>query len=69
MEVEPYKRDGVMLENMTNASNSVTKAANETAVIAMSSVSWLYQYFTFMSYFLGKENFPIFSVNDPQVFL
>ena len=64
-----YKHnDGVMFEhiknmsNMTDMTNSpVTKtaaaASNETSgVLTMSSVSLLYQYFAFMSYFMGKRN-------------
>ena len=61
MGVAPNKRDGVMFEHMSTKANSsaVTKAsvsANDTTTaLTMSSVSWLYHYFTFMSYFLGKE--------------
>ena len=63
-----YKHDdGVIFEhiknmrNMTDMTNSsVTKtaaASNETSgVLTMSSVSLLYQYFAFMSYFMGKRN-------------
>ena len=65
-----YKHNGVMFEhrtvqNMTDLTNSssVTKtaaaaaASNETSgVLTMSSVSLLYQYFAFMSYFMGKRN-------------
>ena len=52
------ERDSGAILNRTNSSSNLTEAANVTAsatLTAASSVSFLYQYFAFMSYFMGKN--------------